>query len=191
LVWQLGHRPFFAAPHNTIYNRFNAFFDSGGCEAADGLVQDWREGVIFALPDFHVMSRVLGCIEAGNATTIFILPESIYTPWWQRLRSSAWAPRITIADYLSADLLVANVSNREHCFFGDRFTSRLLVLCTKPLRWFFSPLARELLSRSAPVPVVVALRRSALWACIAPEYNDWKDTAIAKIVAVRSVSAWA
>ena len=124
----------FAAPHNTTCIRFNALFDSSECEAANAFAQDWHEGTSFVLPDFHVIDRVLDRIERDNATAILVLPEWTYKPWWRRLHSNAWASRIAIADYLPENSLVANAPNREHCFFGERFTSRLLVLRTQPLR---------------------------------------------------------
>jgi hypothetical protein len=57
----------------------------------------WRESIFFVLPDFHVIDRVPDHIEADNATAIVVRTKWTYEPWWQRLCSSAWALRITIA----------------------------------------------------------------------------------------------
>jgi hypothetical protein len=115
----------FAAPHNTVRPRFFALFDT--VEAVDALGQDWSKDTMFVLPDFHRIDAILDHIERDNAVVILIVPVWRSKGWWNRLWSGSWSERTGSNEYVDGSVLNAN---NEHCFFGGRFNTELLVLRT-------------------------------------------------------------
>jgi hypothetical protein len=121
------HVDAFAAPHNAVCARFFARFDATTVEATDALAQDWSQDVMFVLPDFHQIDAILDRIERDNAEAVLIVPVWTSKPWWKRLWSGSWSGRRGRHEVLEGSVLTPN---NEHCFFGQRFNARLLVLRT-------------------------------------------------------------
>ena len=116
----------FAAPHNAKCPRFNALYDTPGAEAVDAFAQDWRVGVSFVLGDFNRLDQV-------NAAALLFLPEWLKHRFWKRSQSGAWQRRVLSCEFLDGGVLVASAENSSRCFFGERFKSRLLVMCVGPV----------------------------------------------------------
>jgi len=121
----------FAAEHNTTSLRFNALFDSPRAEAVDALAQDWRAGISFLLPDFHILDKVIEKVEYDDASAIIVVPEWPFKQFYIRLKSDDWARRIMMSEFLPPNVLVPN---NKDCFFGEVFNRRLLVLRVGPQR---------------------------------------------------------
>jgi len=117
----------FAAPHNTVCPRFFALFDSDKVETVDALGQDWSQDVMFVLPDFHKIDLILDHIERDDAVVVLIVPVWRSKGWWNRIWSGAWSQRRGRFEYIAGSVLKAN---NEHCFFGERFNTEVLVLRT-------------------------------------------------------------
>ena len=118
----------FASPSNAVAPRFNALFDGPGVEAVDAFSQDWSTGTSFVLPDFHRIPAVLDMIERFDAEAIVIVPMWTHKRWWGRLLSGPWRERMVRTLELPVNSLAAN---NPHCFFGARFTTRLLAFRTR------------------------------------------------------------
>ena len=110
----------FACEHNTTCPRFNSLIESRHSEAVDAMAQDWSSGVSFILPNFHMIDQIIDKIERDNAEVVLIVPAWQHKPWWRRLHFGAWRARLTMAESIPAQALVAY---NEHCFFS-RATSR-------------------------------------------------------------------
>ena len=118
----------YASPSNTTCVRFNALFDSVNVEGVNALTQDWRSSVSFVLPNFHELDAILDIIERDNARVVLIVPCWPHQSWFRRLHSAAWAGRIAAWERISGAALMPNTTD---CFFGDRFTTDLLVFRTQ------------------------------------------------------------
>ena len=118
----------FAAPHNAIAKRFYARHGAVSAEARDAFAQSWSSGVLYMLPDFHAIDKVLDKIECDNAIVIIIVPVWRHKSWWHRLWSGAWSHRLDSHEYMCGSALVPN---NEHAFFGENFATDLLVLKTR------------------------------------------------------------
>ena len=59
---------------------------------------------------------------------VVVVPKWHHKRWWGRLRSGPWQERVESVLELPADSLVAN---NQHCFFGTRFTTRLVAFRTR------------------------------------------------------------
>ena len=120
----------YASPSNTKCVRFNALFDSVNVEGVNALTQDWRSSVSFVLPNFHELDAILDIIERDDARVVLIVPCWPHQTWFRRLHSAAWAGRIAAWERISGAALMPNTTD---CFFGDRFTTDLLVFRTQAL----------------------------------------------------------
>ena len=73
---------------------------------------------------------MLDKIERDNVHAVIIVPEWTYKPWWPRLFSGAWQQRVAESEFMPSNVLVAN---NKHCFFGENFTTRLLLMRVVPV----------------------------------------------------------
>ena len=88
-------------------------------------MQDWRGTVSFVLSNFQELGKILDITERDEAGAVLVVPEWPYQAWWPRLHSAAWARRVAAWEFVSGAVLIPNT---QDCFFGPRFTTRLLIL---------------------------------------------------------------
>jgi hypothetical protein len=55
-------------------------------------------------------------------------------PQFLGAQSGVWKKRITRSEFLDGGVLVANPENARHCFFGERYQSRLFVMRIEPIK---------------------------------------------------------
>ena len=72
----------FASSLNTHCPRFYSLPASPGCDAVNGLAQDWSTGNLWANPPFSLIALVLAKIVAEAATVTLILPVWQAQAWW-------------------------------------------------------------------------------------------------------------
>ena len=72
----------FASSLNTHCPRFYSLPASPGCDAIDGLAQDWSSGNLWANPPFSKIALVLAKIVAEAATVTLIHPVWQAQAWW-------------------------------------------------------------------------------------------------------------
>ena len=110
--------------------RFNALFDSVNVEVVNALTQDWKSSVSSVLPNFYELGAILDITERDGARVVPIVPCWPHQALFRRFRSTAWSGRIAAWERISGAALLPNTAD---CFFGDYFTTDLLVFRTEAL----------------------------------------------------------
>ena len=114
----------FASVTNARCSRFNTRFLSAGAEATDALMQSWRDDLNFVCPPFSLIPRILDKVEDEKAHALLVLPVWDSKVWFRRLATSL-LPRIASVWSLGVDALLPL---DDDCFFGDRFSTSVILV---------------------------------------------------------------